>query len=276
MMDAEIALHCVDGDLFDPLFTWNQSGSTGVDHAIGHIDASMMFQGSQSPAEATQLDQFSPWLGEQQSIHYYYPHPNHHSACNTFDSSCSTPEFSNAAESPASYCSCLKNCLQWLFALNEHSNPAITQPALDVVLTINRKAVEDCLRMLACSSCSSASRSSTNSMLLATIMEKILSFYQEATRTYLQIGPDTDAQMSIGMYEVTKEDGFWLKAEILWRDLRKLEELLGQFSSACAGSNGLEQDETGVHSSLVNHLSQNLSFTLEAMKLEQTGFDSLQ
>ena len=113
-------------------------------------------------------------------------------------------------------------------------------------------------------------------MLLATIMEKILSFYQDATRNYLQIGPETDPQMSIGTYQVTNEDGYWLKAEILWRELRKLEELLGQFSSACAGSNVLGQDETGVHSSLVNHLSQSLGFTFEVMKLQQTGFGSLQ
>ena len=112
-------------------------------------------------------------------------------------------------------------------------------------------------------------------MLLATIMEKILSFYQDATRNHLQIGPETDAQMSIGIYQVTNEDGYWLKAEILWRELRKLEELLGLFSSACTGSNGVGQHETGVHSSLVNHLSQSLNFTFEAMKLQQTGLGSL-
>lgn len=101
-------------------------------------------------------------------------------------------------------------------------------------------------------------------------MEKILSFYQEATRDYSGPVPGSESQMSIGTYQIANEDGCWLKAEILWRELRKLEELLGHFRNVCGGRNGL--DDTGVHSSLVNHLSQNLNFTFEVMKLQQAGF----
>ena len=127
--------------------------------------------------------------------------------------------------------------------------------------------------MLACGNCTSRSGSSTNAMLLATIMEKILSFYQEAAGDYFGSMPGADSKMSIGTYQVTNQDGCWLKAEILWRELRKLEELLGHFRNVRGGRNGM--DDTGVHSSLVNHLSQSLGFTFEVMKLQQAGFGRL-
>ena len=128
--------------------------------------------------------------------------------------------------------------------------------------------------MLACSNCALRSGSNTNAMLLATIMEKILSFYQEAAQDYSGSTPGTDSHMSIGAYQVTNEDESWIKPQILWRELCKLHELLEHFREVCGGRGGLE--DTGMHSSLVNHLSQSLSFTFEMMKLQQSGFGRLQ
>lgn len=272
MLDAEMGLSSSTGELFDPSFTWIPTSGNDARHSIYQVDPALKFSYPASTNDAPQIGSFWPWLDGHQSTHFAPP-MNNNSPRNTFDSPCSSPDFAGPSITPASPCSCLKTCLQTLLALHDHSNPSKTQPAFDVVLTISQKAVEGCVSMLACGSCASRS-SSTNSMLLATIMEKILSFYQEASRDYSGPVPAVESSIHPGTYQVTNEDGCWLKAEILWRELLKLEELLGHFRNVCGGRNGSE--DTGVHFSLVNHLSQSLNFTFEVMKLQQTEFAGLQ
>lgn len=123
--------------------------------------------------------------------------------------------------------------------------------------------------MLACSECVSKSGSNTTTMLLATIMEKILSFYQVASQSDFNGTTGADAQMSIGSYRVANEDGRWLRNEILWRELRKLEELFGRFREVC-GHNERDKD-AGVYSTLLGHLSKGLKSAYEELRMRQNS-----
>ena len=121
--------------------------------------------------------------------------------------------------------------------------------------------------MLACGECVSTSGSNTTAMLLATIMEKILSFYQIATESDFSDMTETDAQMSISGYRVDSEDGRWLRNEILRRELRRLEDLFGRFREVC-GRNKRDKD-AGVYSILLGHLSNGLEIIYEELRLRQ-------
>ncbi|CAK7238216.1 hypothetical protein SEUCBS140593_010442, partial [Sporothrix eucalyptigena] len=74
-------------------------------------------------------------------------------------------------------------------ALHNASTPAA--PPFDVVLSLNRNAVEGCAAMLACSRCMSRSGTHTAAMLLATLLGKITSFYKKASQSYFRAEPES-------------------------------------------------------------------------------------
>lgn len=82
--------------------------------------------------------------------------------------------------------------------------------------------------------------------------------------------------MSIGSYQVANEDGCWLRIEILWRELRKLEELFSRFREACGVEVVEAAEGPGVHSALIGHLSHSLNFTVEVLKMHQHSFKRLE
>jgi hypothetical protein len=178
-------------------------------------------------------------------------------------------------------CNCFTTCLQALQALHNHAGPAQVAPPFDVVLTVNGKAVEGCATMLACSNCVSKSGSHTTAMLLATIIEKIMSFYREASQNHFGFTRDSQRRQSVpltfGTYTIASEDGRWLEMEILWRELRKLEELFIKFKEIC--SQGVmsvmdEGEDASVQTALMTHLSQSLKFTFEVLKAQNNSLGS--
>lgn len=179
-------------------------------------------------------------------------------------------------------CNCFTTCLQSLQALHNHTGTSQVVPPFDVVLTLNGKAVEGCAAMLACSNCVSKSGSHTTAMLLATIIEKIMAFYRAASQDHFGFTRDPQRQsvsLTFGTYTVASEDGRWLEMDILWRELRKLEELFNKFKAMC--SQGVmsvmdEGDELSVQNALMTHLSQSLKFTFEVLKLQNNGPGSRQ
>ncbi|KAI9734042.1 MAG: hypothetical protein M1818_006980 [Claussenomyces sp. TS43310] len=178
-------------------------------------------------------------------------------------------------------CNCFTTCLQALQALHNHSGPSQAIPPFDVVLTINRKAVQGCAMMLNCSQCLSKSGSNTTAMLLATIISQIMSFYRAASQSYFgitlgPISPTHSLPLTFGTYRINGEESRWLEMEILWRELRRLEELFGRFQDICGrGPGGLDMgsvvdgDEVGVRAALMNYLGQSLQCTFDMLKMQE-------
>ncbi|KAF6839547.1 C6 zinc finger domain protein [Colletotrichum plurivorum] len=208
------------------------------------------------------------------------PTPNSMAAAAYFPSPSTTPNMRPAVRHKASSsgggggsCTCFTVCLQSLQALHNASSPST--PPFDLVLSLNRKAVEGCAAMLSCPRCMSRSGTHTAAMLLATVIGKITSFYKNASCTYFENGaggmmPAVNQQLSPGMgglgvslgaYTLGGEDGRWLELEILNRELRKLEEVYAQFREVCAD---LSEDPE-VSKAMIGYLGHNLGTTLEVV-----------
>ncbi|KAI4863095.1 hypothetical protein F4820DRAFT_387419 [Hypoxylon rubiginosum] len=164
-------------------------------------------------------------------------------------------------------CTCFTACLQSLQALHNASSPAM--PPFDIVLSLNRKAVEGCAAMLSCTKCMSRSGTHTATMLLATIIGKITSFYTNASHSYFETGigmmhssPGNNLGVSFGVYQLNGEDGKWLELEILARELRKLEEVYARFQEVVCTDFA---DIPEVTKAMIGHLGQNLGSTLEVI-----------
>ncbi|CRK32665.1 hypothetical protein BN1723_014664 [Verticillium longisporum] len=174
-----------------------------------------------------------------------------------------------------------KVCLQSLQDMHSASSP--DPPPFDVVLSLNRKAVESCAALLACAPCLSRSGTHTTAMLLATIIGKITSFYQKATHSYFDGGIEdgiagqgsmhglsgTGASLgiSLGAYTLGGEDGRWLELEILARELQKLEEVYAQFRDVC----GELTEDPEVSRAMIGYLGHNLGTTLKVVSHRKGG-----
>ncbi|KAI0597305.1 hypothetical protein F4775DRAFT_257793 [Biscogniauxia sp. FL1348] len=164
-------------------------------------------------------------------------------------------------------CTCFTVCLQSLQALHNASSPA--SPPFDLVLSLNRKAVEGCAAMLACTKCFSRSGPHTATMLLATVIGKITSFYKHALHSYFENGsmgiahnnPGNTLGVSLGVYQLNGEDGKWLELEILSRELRKLEEVYAKFREICTELS----DDPEIAQAMIGYLGQNIGSTLEVI-----------
>ncbi|KIH89510.1 transcription factor [Sporothrix brasiliensis 5110] len=88
-------------------------------------------------------------------------------------------------------CVCFTACLYALQALHNASTP--TAPPFDVVLALNRNAVEGCAALLACAHCMRRSGTHTAAMLLATLLGKITSFYKTASPSHFRPNSTTEA-----------------------------------------------------------------------------------
>ncbi|KAK4191187.1 hypothetical protein QBC35DRAFT_376186 [Podospora australis] len=194
----------------------------------------------------------------------YFPSPTTTPQLRSTPRTKSSPSVSGNAGGGS--CTCFTACLQSLQALHNASTPAA--PPFDLVLSLNRKAVEGCASMLSCPRCMSRSGTHTAAMLLATVIGKITSFYKNASHTYFENGaiPAADTSpnalgVSLGGYTLMGEEGRWLELEILARELRKLEEVYAQFREVCAD---LSEDPE-VSRAMIGYLGHNLGSTLEVI-----------
>lgn len=185
-------------------------------------------------------------------------------------------------------CTCFTVCLQSLQSLHNASSP--NHPPFDVVLSLNRKAVEGCATMLACPRCMNRSGTHTATMLLATLIGKITTFYRNSSQTYFDhptstaaasaaaVGlsdclpgnkggssPSSGLEVSLGGYTLGGEDGRWLELEILNRELRKLEDVYSQFRDVCTELS----DDPDMGKAMVEYLGHTLGTTLEVVKHRQ-------
>ncbi|KAI9814066.1 MAG: hypothetical protein M1827_003530 [Pycnora praestabilis] len=177
-----------------------------------------------------------------------------------------------AAENKQS-CDCFAICLQALSSLHNHSwSTSLMQHGglpFDIVLTINREAIEGCSAMLGCSNCVSKGGSSTSTMLLATLIEKIMSLYRSAS--YFHFGSASSSQakpqssLAFGAYVITGEDKQMLEMEIFMLELRRVEMILERYQEKF-GSADAEKEDNCVYSALASYLSKNLHFIFEYLR----------
>jgi hypothetical protein len=142
------------------------------------------------------------------------------------------------------------------------------------VLSLNRKAVEGCASMLACSRCMSRSGTHTAAMLLGTVIGRITTLYRNASQSHFGGSASTTPSpggnvvgISVGAYQVNGEDGRWLELEILARELRRLEEVYARFREVCAD---LSEDQE-VSKAMIGYLGHTLGSTLEVVSHRKGG-----
>ena len=163
-------------------------------------------------------------------------------------------------------CDCFAACVQVLQSLHDHSTIVSTghqsAPPFDIVLTINREAIDSCSAMLQCNNCVFKCGRSISTMMLATILGKVLSLYRAAC--YLRFGSaasnmHVSAQVAFGAYTVTGENRQLLEIEILLLEMRKLERTLQVYADRFQKLHQAERDgEVGVYSALTTFLTKNL------------------
>ena len=178
---------------------------------------------------------------------------------------------------PTQQCDCFAACLSVLQSLHNHSSLlSSTQqggPPFDIVLTINREAMESCSAMLECSKCVSKSGRSISTMMLATIFGKVMSLYRAAC--FLRFGPTTNlhdtAQLAFGAYTVTGENRQLLEIEILLLELRKVESILAIYSERFRSTQTEKDDESSVYNALTSYLDKNLHYIIEFLQMRKNG-----
>ena len=174
-------------------------------------------------------------------------------------------------------CDCFAACLQVLQSLHNHSwllsSSQQEGPPFDIVLQINREAMNSCSTMLECGKCVSKSGRSISTMMLATIFGKVMSLYRAAC--FLRFGPSTSmqatAQLAFGAYTVTGENRQLLEIEILLLELRKVESILGVYSQRFSNTHAEKDDETSVYNALTAYLDKNLRYIVEFLQMRKGG-----
>ena len=169
-------------------------------------------------------------------------------------------------------CDCFAACLHVLQSLHHHSwllsSSQQDGPPFDIVLTINREAMDSCSAMLECGKCVSKSGRSISTMMLATIFGKVMSLYRAAC--FLRFGSSTSmqatAQLAFGAYTVTGENRQLLEIEILLLELRKVENILAVYSQRFSNGPAEKDDETSVYNALTAYLDKNLRYIVEFLQ----------
>lgn len=178
-------------------------------------------------------------------------------------------------------CDCFAACLSVLQSLHNHSallsSTQQGSPPFDIVLSINREAMETCSTMLGCANCVSKSGRSISTMMLATIFGKVMSLYRAAC--YLRFGPSTSlmhatAQLAFGAYTVTGENRQLLEIEILLLELRKVESILAVYSERFRNAQAEKDDETSVYNALTAYLDKNLHYIVDFLQMRKGGSSS--
>lgn len=174
-------------------------------------------------------------------------------------------------------CDCFAACLSVLQSLHNHSSLLSSSqesgPPFDIVLSINREAMESCSTMLECAKCVSKSGRSISTMMLATIFGKVMSLYRAAC--FLRFGPSNSmhatAQLAFGAYTVTGENRQLLEIEILLLELRKVESILAIYSERFRNTQSEKDDETSVYDALTGYLDKNLHYIVDFLLLRKGG-----
>ncbi|KAG4415838.1 hypothetical protein IFR04_011018 [Cadophora malorum] len=251
-------------DLFDPVFSWTSSPRT--DLASPYIDNTQHHhphhQRSKSLVDPSTV---------QPSLVSWYEQPDYSASAPGPVTGHNVYISNSTLKNPT--CNCFNTCLSALQAL--HNSDAITASSpFDVILTVNQRAVETCSTMLNCPICTSKSGSSLRTMLLGTILGRIISIYQDASKNYFALtssqagGQLQQLPLTFGTYRVANEDVRWLQMEIILRDLKKLKELFAKFQETSMMSDS--EEDAGMHGAVSNYLCQSLDVTFESLRKQRS------
>lgn len=269
----------VSGDMYGANLPWTPPNELTAQFSESPLSNTMVSHGH-TRSQSYDMSNTMGWVdptGQDMFAYNQVPTPVSMQSPNYFPSPTATPNLSQlpprskstGANTPGGSCTCFTVCLQSLQALHNASSPE--SPPFDLVLSLNRKAVEGCAAMLSCSRCMSRSGTHTAAMLLATVIGKIASFYKHASQSHFEHGGGGHLQngsifpqkasvgVSIGTYTIKGEDSRWLELEILARELRKLEEVYSRFREMCAE---LSEDQE-VSKAMIGYLGYTLRSTLE-------------
>ncbi|CZT03176.1 hypothetical protein WAI453_012543 [Rhynchosporium graminicola] len=251
-------------DLFDTVFSWSNSPETDVTSPYNNNSPYQHHHNhrrAESLADPTLQPSIVSWYDHAD----YTPSPPGPASEHNVYSSTSAPR--------PTTCNCFNTCLSALQALHESDTITATSP-FDVILTVNQRAVETCSTMMNCSICTSKSGSSLRTMLLGTILGRIVSIYQDASKNYFALtssqggGQSQQLPLTFGTYRVANEDVRWLQMEIILRDLKKLKELFAKFQETTMMSDS--EEDVGMHGAVSNYLCQSLDLTFESLRKQRS------
>ena len=177
-------------------------------------------------------------------------------------------------------CDCFATCLHALHMLHTQSflcsSAQHGAPPFDIVLSINREAIEGCSTMLNCANCVSKCGSSISTMLLSTIFGKVMSLYRAAclARSASSANVHATAQMTFGAYTVTGEDRRTMEIEVLLLELRRVEGVLHLFQERFSKGSP-ESDEAVVYTALTAYLDKNLRYIVDFLQVRKGGKSNL-
>ena len=168
-------------------------------------------------------------------------------------------------------CDCFAGCLHALQQLHDNSwsTPAATQGHIPftVILDINREALKSCHNIMKCVNCSTKSGSSISTMLIATVLGKIISLYRVAVNSRDR-STSTESQLVLGSYTVTGEDKYLLENEILLVEVNKVRKAINMYQATCT-AHGQDYDTSGIYDPLVVYLDKNLSYMVEFLQSQR-------
>ena len=236
--------------------TWTNKDNLYPRHPSFQSPLDMMPMGRITPSQTTPRPSAPPAPPPPQD-----PHHNNFKLAN-FDESQS--------------CDCFAACLSVLQSLHNHSwllsSAQQGGPPFDIVLTINREAMDSCSTMLECAKCVSKSGRSISTMMLATIFGKVMSLYRAAC--FLRFGPTNNtqdtAQLAFGAYTVTGENRQLLEIEILLLELKKVESILAIYSERFRNNQSEKDDETSVYNALTSYLDKNLHYIIDYLQTRKS------
>ena len=179
-----------------------------------------------------------------------------------------------AQPGPGSDCDCFASCLHALQSLHNHSWMSSSThqggPPFDIVLKINREAIDGCSALLGCDNCVPKIGGSITTMLLATIFGKVMSLYRATCmfRFGSSTGVQASAQLAFGAYTVTGEDRQLLEIEILLLELRKVESILSMYQDGLRNAPS-EQNESSLYTALTSYLDKNLHYIVDFLQVRK-------
>lgn len=248
-----------NADLQDPVIYWTNIPPTDI--TSPYIDNLLQLQ-PESMADDSDPSSVSPWFDQTDSIHFSNSGPSAPQLSPLIDL------FLDECLARTATCNCFNTCLQ---ALQTLCNFSSVPPAssFDIVLDINQKAMETCSTTLNCPICNSQTDSSLRTMLLGTILQRIILIYQDTSKNYFRPMSGSGDQLqpiplTFGIYQVASEDIRWLQLVIVLRDLKRFKGLLTKFQETLMESESREGVE--MHSAVTHHLYQSLHLTCETLK----------
>lgn len=237
----------LDSSLFDPS-NCSSSPST-IPHNIQNLEA---FQ--------------DPWY---QNINipdtsnlppYIFQDRQQSSSLGSNPSSATTPLQSPKTPVFSSSCRCFKTILQTLSNLYIFSSfPNLT---FDVALARNKEAVALCLAALGCNCATEASFG----LLYISLIAKILSIYQSSCGVWSnQSSSSTSARLTLGVYNLDRDDEERIKMILVRMELRKVETLVAKVKEkACQNE---AESELMAFEALVGFLEGKLRAVANALQI---------